>query len=303
MSLRLNGKVIAGSSSDTPTFKSLTVTGGEIHRGNETHDGVVAMKTLKINGKDAATSDDISAINQALTNYPTNTQTDQKINNALETLSEIKVTSKSSANDCIPTKNEKHEVFKGVFTDTPFREGTQIIESSIMLTSNEKNVYQKVTRYGSAPEYKPISYGRYGYANISSSSDYIWSPWQKITTETDLNNALTNYPTKTDLQTVTSREDKTNGALNFRKSGNIVQLRTVITMNLTAGRWNDLTTILDANLRPKATIDSIAVDNTYDLPLQIRYNGSGIIQVYPVNTIRQYNNTEVNVIGDITYLV
>lgn len=178
-----------------------------ITRGNTflfvDHDG----NEHEINYMENQIDDNAVNANKTWSSSKIKTETQNTVNNALETLSEIKVTNKSSANDCIPTKNEKYGVFKGVFTDTPFRDGTQIIESSIVFTSNEKNVYQKVTRYGSSPEYKPISYGRYGYKNISSSSDYIWSPWQKITTETDLNNALANYKEiKKEIQTKTFTE-------------------------------------------------------------------------------------------------
>lgn len=50
MSIRCNGNVIAGSSTDMPTLRGLTVTGNELHQGTETHEGQANFGNVSVSG-------------------------------------------------------------------------------------------------------------------------------------------------------------------------------------------------------------------------------------------------------------
>lgn len=111
------------------------------------------------------------------------------INNALTDYQEYKMQqiTNGNANDCIPTNNSKVAFYRGTMSGTPFSNTIAVVMTSKYYRAGSyDNVYQEVEQYGSATlNYIPSRYIRYGYKGISE-TEYSWSDWVKITTESDL---------------------------------------------------------------------------------------------------------------------
>lgn len=115
--------------------------------------------------------------------------TSTELNNALANYQEYKMINISSgnANDCIPSNSDRVSYYRGTMSNTPFSNTTAVIlTSKYYFVGSYHNVYQEVEQYGSSTvNYRPTKYIRYGYKGTSE-TEYSWSDWQKVTTESDL---------------------------------------------------------------------------------------------------------------------
>lgn len=80
----------------------------------------------------------------------------------------------------------------------------------------------------------------------------------------------------------------------------IVQLRGLISRELTLGTWNDLCTIPEG-YRPSGARDYISPNNSNDIGVHIRIDSDGNIQVFPTATTAVTNKTPIYI--DTIYMI
>lgn len=113
--------------------------------------------------------------------------------------------SKTDANECIPSadKTKVYTVYGSNTPDTSERFYITATSNGVKITQLAQMVINGVP---SSYSLRNACYTRTGI--VVSANNIVWSAWEKLVTESDLNNALSNYKkTKTITETVTTGGD------------------------------------------------------------------------------------------------
>lgn len=121
----------------------------------------------------------------------------QSVDSAIDNINAIKIKEVSSLDECLPSSYGYTEKYRLRTTEIDGQNGIFIIE--VNYVKNDINATRLITQTAyklRADTTVSDIYKRNGYYN--SSVLYQYSTWEKITTETEVNNALANYVPKTD---------------------------------------------------------------------------------------------------------
>lgn len=114
------------------------------------------------------------------------------LNSALANLTELLLITSTDANDCIPT-NKKYARYMAIGSNLP-TSAMYLLDVTYEKSAsiNQDRITQIAYLTSGNTTNKPTQYMRYG-VSTNNGSTWTWGNWEKLTTETDLNNALTDY--------------------------------------------------------------------------------------------------------------
>lgn len=156
--------------------------------------GIQALGTLVTTSKIPVLQDDGSLKFTTPAEITSGLATTTELNNALTNLSKVKIIQISDCNNAYPDENGKKETYfaDGTAINTPSNSLLWFIESERFFYSNNWRITQVAISQSASATNKPQQYIRHG-TYVPSSSTWTWGEWEKVTTETDVNNALAKY--------------------------------------------------------------------------------------------------------------